>query len=77
MDKNQFVKNFANQFEDTDQSVFTLETEFRNIDEWSSLVHLSIILMLDKEYGITIDEDDFRNFRTVGDIADYIEKSGK
>ncbi|CCY35133.1 uncharacterized protein BN796_01782 [Alistipes sp. CAG:831] len=75
MDRIQFLKNFASQFEDTDSSKITLETEFRDIDEWSSLVHLSVILMLDKEYGVTIEGEDFAMLKTVGDIADYVEKS--
>ena len=33
MDKNQFLANFADQFDDTDASEITLSTEFHDLDE--------------------------------------------
>lgn len=39
-----------------------------------SLVHLSIIMMLDREYDAAIDEDDFNKLETVEDIFNYINK---
>ena len=35
MEIKEFVENFAAQFDETDASVFTAETRFRDIDEWS------------------------------------------
>ena len=40
---NEFIQNFANQFDETDASEFQATTEFRQLDEWSSLMALSII----------------------------------
>lgn len=74
MNVNEFVKNFANQFEETDFAVFSPETKFRELDEWSSLIALSVIVMLDEEYGIQIENKDFKNLETIADIVDYIEK---
>ena len=36
MDLNDFLKNFADQFDDTDPTLIRPETRFRDIDEWSS-----------------------------------------
>ena len=47
---NEFIQNFANQFDETDASEFQATTEFRQLDEWSSLMALSIIAMVDEEY---------------------------
>ncbi len=74
MNVNEFVKNFANQFEETDFAVFSPETKFRELDEWSSLIALSVIVMLDEEYGIQIENKDFKNLETIADIVDYVEK---
>ena len=38
MELNEFVTNFAAQFDDTDPSEIQAETAFRDLDEWSSLV---------------------------------------
>lgn len=74
MNANEFVKNFANQFEETDFAVFSPETKFRELDEWSSLIALSVIVMLDEEYGIQIENKDFKNLETIADIIGYIER---
>ena len=72
MDRNDFIVKFAEQFEETEPEKITYETRFRDIEEWSSLVHLSIIMMLDREYDVAIDEDDFNKLETVEDIFNYI-----
>lgn len=74
MDGNDFIVKFAEQFEETEPEKITYETRFRDIEEWSSLVHLSIIMMLDREYDVAIDEDDFNKLETVEDIFNYINK---
>ena len=74
MDRTDFIVKFAEQFEETEPEKITYETRFRDIEEWSSLVHLSIIMMLDREYDVAIDEDDFNKLETVEDIFNYINK---
>ena len=73
MDLQDFIGNFAEQFDDTDVSEFQLETKFKELDEWSSLVALSIIAMIDEEYDITLRGDDIRNSETVGDIYTIVK----
>lgn len=45
-----------------------LTDEFRNYPEWDSLAYLSLIAMLDENYGVTIELEDFRKQRTLGDL---------
>ncbi len=73
MDLNKFVENFANQFDDTDAEVFTPETRFRDLDEWSSLIALSIIAMVDEEYDVTLKGDDIKNATTVEDLFNTVK----
>lgn len=68
MELQNFIENFASQFEDTDASVFTAETKFKELDEWSSLMALSIIAMVDDEYDVEIKGDDIRNSTTIVDL---------
>ena len=68
MELKDFIENFAAQFDDTDASEFQPETEFKALDEWSSLTALSIIAMVDEEYDITIKGDDIRNSETIEDL---------
>lgn len=73
MDLKEFITNFADQFDDTDPSVFTAETNFHNLDEWSSLIALSIIAMVDEEYDVTLKGDDIKNAQTVEDLFNTVK----
>ena len=73
MELKEFVENFANQFDDTDASEIKAETVFKELDEWSSLIALSVIAMVDEEYDITIKGDDIRNSNTVEDLFNAVK----
>ena len=72
MEIKEFVEKFAEQFDETDASVFTPETKFRELDEWSSLMGLSIIAMVDDEYDVTLKGDDIRNSETIEDLFNIV-----
>lgn len=73
MELEQFVQNFAAQFEDTDTSDFGPETDFRNNPEWTSLTLLSIIAMADVEYDVTLTGDEIRSSKTIQDIFEIVK----
>ena len=64
----EFVTLFAEQFDDTDASEIKATTEFHNLDEWSSLIGLSIIAMVDEELDVALKGDDVKNSVTVEDL---------
>lgn len=72
MDINEFIEKFAEQFDDTPAEEIEAETVFRDLDEWSSLTALSVIAMVDDEYGVTLKGDDIKNATTVNDIFDRV-----
>ena len=72
MDINTFISNFAEQFDDTPADQIKADTVFRDLDEWSSLIALSIIAMVDEEYGVTPKGDDIKNATTVQDIFNRV-----
>lgn len=73
MEIKEFVENFANQFDDTDPSEITAGTNFRELDEWSSLIALSVIAMVDEEYDVTLKGDDIKNATTVEDLFNTVK----
>ncbi|MEE1322950.1 MAG: acyl carrier protein [Bacteroidales bacterium] len=73
MELKTFIENFAAQFDETDASVFTAETRFRDLEEWSSLIGLSLIAMVDEEYDITLKGDDIKNANTVEDLFNTVK----
>lgn len=68
MDIKEFIEKISEQFEDTDPTEITATTEFKNLDEWSSLTALSIIAMVDEEYDIQLNGDDLRKANTVENL---------
>jgi len=68
MELQSFIKNFAAQFENTDASLFEANTMFHNLDEWSSLIALAIIAMVDEEYDVALKGDEMRNAQTIEDL---------
>ncbi len=69
-----FIENFAAQFDDTDPEVFTADTKFKQLDEWSSLAALSIIAMIDDEYDVIVKGNDILNSETIQDLYNIVEK---
>lgn len=77
MELNDFIKHFAEQFDETDENVFTPDTNFRELDEWSSLISLSIIAMVDEEYNVEINGEDFRQATTISDLYEVVKSKIK
>lgn len=68
----EFVALFAEQFDDTDPSEISATTAFRDLDEWSSLISLSVIAMVDEEFDVALKGDDVRNSVTVEDLYNRV-----
>jgi acyl carrier protein len=77
MDMNEFIKNFANQFDDTEFSEFKAETKFRELDEWSSLISLAILNMVEKKYGVKVSFSDLREIFTIQQLFSFVENNKK
>jgi acyl carrier protein len=73
MELNSFIQNFAAQFDDTDISVFSAQTRFRDLDEWSSLIALSVIAMVDEEYDVRLKGNDMRNANTIQELYEAVK----
>lgn len=73
MTLDEFVKAFAAEFDDTPEEVFKPETHYRELDEWGSLVALSIISMVDDEMDKRLTGADLRNSTTIEDLYHLVE----
>ena len=68
----EFVALFAEQFDDTDASEIKADTVFHDLDEWSSLIGLSVIAMVDEEFDVALKGDDVKNSITVEDLYNKV-----
>lgn len=74
MELNDFITNFADQFEDTDPEEITAESKFHDFDEWDSLIALAVLNMTEKKYGKKITFDEMKKCVTVTDLFNLIDK---
>lgn len=72
MELKDFIKKFEEQFDNMTASL-SADTKFKNLDDWSSLIALSVIAMVDEEYGVTIGGEDIRVSSTIGDLFERIK----
>ena len=68
MELNEFVKHFADQFDETPSDVFKPTTVFKQLDEWDSLTALSIVAMVDEELEKRITGADIRSSSSIEDL---------
>lgn len=73
MELKEFIKNFADQFEDTPVEELTAEVKFKELDEWSSLIALTVIAMVDEEYNVTLSGEDIRESETIEDLFNRVK----
>jgi acyl carrier protein len=70
---NEFIKNFQNQFEETDPSAFSPDTKFRDLDEWCSLIAFAVLNMIELKYKIHIKAEDFLKINTIEQLYNYVQ----
>lgn len=73
MDEKLFIKNFADQFDERDSSTLSLGTKFRELNDWSSLIALSVMAMCAEEYNVILSADEMEKANTIFDIYDIVK----
>ncbi len=58
---------------DLDEGTLTADTVLDDVDEYDSMAKLSLIVMMDDEFGKKLTGDVIKGFKTVGDILAEME----
>lgn len=74
MTREEFLKGFQEQFEDTEVSFINFETNYKDLDEWSSMMALIIIAFIDENFSKSLTGDDFKNSTTIEDLFQIVTK---
>lgn len=77
MEIKDFIEKFVDQFDDLELADVTPDTVMRDLDEWSSMIGLSLLNMAEKEYGVTLTFDELRHAITVQNLFDTIANKQK
>jgi acyl carrier protein len=70
---NDFILAFADAIE-RDAANMNAEDNFRDYEEWDSIALLSLVAMLDDNYGVNIPREIFERLETVQDLIDQVNK---
>lgn len=65
--KQKFIERFRESLQLEHRDIH-MDDEFREYEEWDSLAYLSLIAMLDEDYDLRLEEAEFRELRTVGQV---------
>lgn len=69
----EFIEKFAEVFDDVDPASLSGETKFRDLEDWDSIAGLSVIGMIDEEYGVTFNADDMKACQTIVDLYNRVQ----
>jgi len=64
---------FQSVFED-DDLVIARETTAAEVEEWDSLMHVTLVVNIEREFGLRFKSSDVSALESVGDLIDLIER---
>ena len=73
MNQNEFLNHFAEALELESHSEVNMGVAFKGLEEWDSLALLSLIAMLDEEYEVELESEDFNKLNTVEDLYLFVK----
>lgn len=56
-----------------DEGNLTEDTVLADIEEWNSMAKLSLIVLMDEEFGKKLTSNQIKEFKIVKDILDFME----
>ena len=61
-------------FEETDMSILTPQTRYQDLEEWSSLLTISTIMLVDQQYDVAIKADQIRDANTIEELYNIVKE---
>lgn len=72
MESSDFIIKIAQQLKNTNLDQLSPNTNFWELEEWSSLTALSVVYMIDEEYGVTLRSADIKGVKTIQDLFEVV-----
>lgn len=67
-----FLNTIATEFDEVSSEDILPETDFRNLEGWSSMLSLIIISKINKVYGVTITSQELAASKTINDLYEVV-----
>ncbi len=72
--KESFLEFIRDQFEETPREQLDFDVNFKELDEYDSMVALCIIAMIDQNYGLKVGGNEIGGATTIEDLYSLISK---
>jgi acyl carrier protein len=72
INEEKFITQFKEQFLDPEEVVFERNTKFRDLKDWDSLTGMSILVMIEDEYKVTISPEELKAANTINDVIELV-----
>lgn len=73
MTTTQFISTLEAEFDELEPGTLQADTDFRDLDEWSSMHALIIIALIDTEYDVTVTGEDLSSIKTVSELYEIVK----
>lgn len=72
MNFSDFLNAFSELLTETPPDTLSAETKFKELDEWSSLLALSVVALVEDEYNVLLRGKDISESNTLGELFEKI-----
>jgi len=68
------LKNIFSELFKIDKNTVNPNSSINNIERWSSLMHFKLIAMIEEEFKISFDEEEFLKLTSFGEILKILKE---
>jgi len=69
---NEFIEKFKDALDIEDE--FDINVELEEFEEWDSMGYISVMSMLDEEYGKEVNANQLKDCKTLADLYELVSK---
>jgi acyl carrier protein len=74
MNQEKFLEIIADQFDETPKSEIKMNTAFKDLDEWDSMIALSVIAEVEESTGYLLSGNEINDAITIFDLYQIVTK---
>ena len=76
MEQSEILTRMQKVFDDVflDEVTVTPELSAHDVEEWDSLIHISLVLSVEAEFGVKFRVGEVESLKNVGELADLIAR---
>jgi acyl carrier protein len=68
------IRLITSEFDDIDPKRLSPESLFKEVIEWNSINSLVLSVVIESEYGVLVEKEDYNNANTISDLEDIIRR---